>query len=200
MDPTERIERFRRMTEADPDNDLAHFSLGKALAEAGRAEEALDPLKRAVELSPGFSKGFQLLGETQLRLGHRTAALETLRRGVTVADQRGDNMPRDAMAKLLTELGETPPEFAARRATEVVDVAGADLVCSRCGRPARRMDKAPFKGDLGQEVWDNVCQACWHEWVGVGTKVINEMGLEMSTPQAQQVYDDHMVEFLQLRE
>ena len=32
----ERIERFRTMAEADPQNELGHFSLGRALMDAGR--------------------------------------------------------------------------------------------------------------------------------------------------------------------
>ena len=64
--------------------------------------------------------------------------------------------------------------------------------------PANRMQKQPFKGELGARIWNSVCQACGTEWVGLGTKVINEMGLQLASPQAQQIYDEHMVEFLQI--
>jgi Fe-S cluster biosynthesis and repair protein YggX len=79
-------------------------------------------------------------------------------------------------------------------------VEGADLTCSRCGRPSAKMPERPFKGQLGEKVWANVCQACWREWIGTGTKVINEMGLQLADPRAQQVYDEHMQDFLQLPE
>lgn len=199
MDYAERIERFKKMTEADPDNELGHFSLGKALVEDGKHAEAIPCLERVLALNPTYSKAYQVLAEAQVKLDRSRDALSTLRTGIEVANDRGDTMPRDAMAKLMTELGETPPAFKAAAASPTVDVAGADFACARCGRPSTRMAKQPFKGDLGVQVHNHVCDACWREWVGVGVKVINEMGLAMSNPQAQQIYDEHMVEFLQLQ-
>lgn len=199
MDNAERIERFTKMAEADPDNELGHFSLGKALAEDGQYAEAVPSLKRVLELNPTYSKAYQVLAESQAKLEQRDEALSTLRTGVGVANERGDTMPRDAMAALMTELGETPPAFTADKTSPAVDVAGGDFACARCGRPSTRMEKRPFKGQLGEEVHDHVCEACWREWVGVGVKVINEMGLAMSNPEAQKIYDEHMVEFLQIQ-
>ena len=46
MDTSTRIEQFTRMTQADPDNELGHFSLGKALLEAHRYAEAVAALSR----------------------------------------------------------------------------------------------------------------------------------------------------------
>jgi len=198
MDVEQRIEQFTKMTEADPENELGHFSLGKALCEAGRYAEAERPLQRVLQLNPEYSKGYQLLAEVQLRLDRRADGIGTLRRGIDVADRRGDRMPRDEMARMLTDLGETPPAPPRQVAVQKVDAAGADLVCSRCGRPSQKMERRPFRGPLGERVWDSVCQTCWREWVSVGTKVINEMGLPLANPQAQQIYDEHMIEFLQL--
>ena len=36
----ERIAQFENMANEDPDNDMAHFSLGNAYLQAGRAAEA----------------------------------------------------------------------------------------------------------------------------------------------------------------
>ncbi|MHC4064774.1 MAG: Fe(2+)-trafficking protein [Planctomycetota bacterium] len=197
MDTEQRIQQFSKMVESDPDNELGHFSLGKALAEAGRFAEAQAPLQRVLQLNQDYSRAYQDLAAVQLKLEQREAAVATLRKGIVVADGRGDLMPRDAMARMLTDLGETAPTLAAAPAAHAV-AAGADFNCARCGRPAERMEKAPFKGELGERVHNHVCEPCWREWIGVGTKVINEMGLVLANPQAQQVYDEHMVEFLQL--
>ena len=51
---------------------------------------------------------------------------------------------------------------------------------------------------LGTQVAENVCRMCWQEWVAMGTKVINELRLDFSHPQAGDMYDAHMKEFLQL--
>ena len=70
--------------------------------------------------------------------------------------------------------------------------------CRRCGGNGPALNERPFKGALGEEILASVCQACWKEWVGMGTKVINELRLPMFDPQAQEVYDKHMKEFLML--
>jgi Fe-S cluster biosynthesis and repair protein YggX len=102
---------------------------------------------------------------------------------------------------LITELGGTPP--AAKQGAAPVAQSlgeGVDFHCTRCGKPSQRMPERPFKGELGERVWANVCAACWREWIGTGTKVINEMGLQLADPRAQRIYDEHMVEFLQMVE
>ena len=101
----ERIERFKHMTDADPGNELGHFSLGKAYFEAGKFAEATASFSRAVELNPILTKAYQFLGEAHDKLGEREKAIELLTRGVTVADKQGDRMPRDKMAGLLKEWG-----------------------------------------------------------------------------------------------
>ena len=44
----------------------------------------------------------------------------------------------------------------------------------------------------------HVCQACWKEWIGMGTKVINELQLDFSNPEAGKTYNSHLIEYLQL--
>ena len=105
----ERIAQFRKMATDDPDNELGHFRLGQLLIEAGQHEEAIASFRRTLELSPQFSKVFQLLGKCLIQLNKKSEAIEVLRQGIAVADERGDNMPREEMAKMLTELGEQPP-------------------------------------------------------------------------------------------
>jgi Fe-S cluster biosynthesis and repair protein YggX len=197
MDVNARIEQFAKMAEADPENELGHFSLGKALVEAERYEEAVPSLQRVIELNREFSKAYQVLAFAQMSMGEPSAALVTLRTGIPIADTRGDRIPRDEMAAMMRELGETPPDFAAATAA-AEPTGGADLRCSRCGRPSKRMERPPFKGELGQRVQDNVCQTCWREWVSMGTKVINELGLQLANPKSQEAYDEHMIEFLQI--
>src|SRR5580693_8752464 len=102
----ERITQYRKMANDDPDNELGHFRLGQLLLEDGQYEEAVKSFRRTLELSPQFSKVFQLLGTCLIKLGQRDAAVQVLRDGFAVADQRGDNIPRDEMAKLLVQLGE----------------------------------------------------------------------------------------------
>ena len=101
----ERIAQFRKMAQDDPDNELGHFRLGQLLMEDNQFEDAARSFQRTLVLSPAFSKVYLLLAQSQIKLSRRDEAVATLREGVKIADQRGDKMPRDDMAKLLVELG-----------------------------------------------------------------------------------------------
>src|SRR5437588_12705053 len=105
----DRIAQFRKMAAEDPDNELGHFRLGQLLLEDGQPAEAAKSFARTLEIEPGFSKVYQLLGECHVKLGDTAAAIDVLTRGWAVADGRGDKMPRDAMGKLLTDLGAPVP-------------------------------------------------------------------------------------------
>src|SRR5262245_52857352 len=102
----DRIAQFRKMAADDPENELGHFRLGQLLMEAGAFDEAAASFARTLELSPQFSKVYQLLGACRLKLGQRAEAVQTLTAGWKIADERGDKMPRDEMGKMLRELGE----------------------------------------------------------------------------------------------
>ena len=108
----DRIAQFRKMASDDPDNELGHFRLGQLLTEAGDHAEAVKSFDRTLELSPGFSKVFQLLGQSLLKLDKKAEAIDVWTRGWMVADERGDKMPRDEMTKLLRENGAPTPEPA----------------------------------------------------------------------------------------
>ncbi len=198
-----RISQFKQMAEADPNNELGHLSLGKAYLEAGRFKEATVPLSRALSLNPALSKAYQLLGEAWSKAGERTKAVDILARGVTVADEQGDRSPRDAMAQNLRELGAEIPSFSRVSASAPAnspEISQSGFRCSRCGKPHGQLAKVPFKGILGAKIAANVCQSCWREWIGMGTKVINELGLQLSNSEAQATYDQYMIEFLQLED
>ena len=202
MSEDPRITRFKQMVEADPDDELGHFSLGTAYLKADRLEEAAASLARVLELNPRMSKAYQLLGEAYEKDGRRDKAVDVLTRGVTVADEQGDRMPRDAMANMLRGLDAPVPALketdVPHRAPDVIGASTPGFQCSRCRRPQGRLPKPPFKGPLGEKVYANVCNLCWREWISTGTMVINELGLNLSEQEGQDLYDQHMVEFLEL--
>jgi Fe-S cluster biosynthesis and repair protein YggX len=196
-DTDARIEQFRKMANDDPNNELGHFSLGRALLDAGRFQEAAQSFQRVLAINPNIGKAFQLLADAQLKLGQRDYAIDTLKRGIQTAHNRGDLMPRNEMSKALKELGVEPPSFGPATAPGAV-VGEGQLQCSRCGRVMAKMSKPPFRNAQGQKIQDKVCAECWREWIGMGTKVINELRLPLNDPMAQKMYDQHMMEFLNL--
>src|ERR1700730_15160306 len=97
----DRIAQFRKMANDDPENELGHYRLGQLLMEDKQYAEAIQSFRRTLELSPQFSKVYHLLAQCQLNNGQRDETLATLSRGFDIADERGDNMPRDEMARML---------------------------------------------------------------------------------------------------
>src|SRR5437867_3549848 len=106
----ERIAQFRKMATEDPDNELGHFRLGQLLMDDGQYAEAVQSFERTLELSPQFSKVFQLRGECLIKLGQKDRAVEVLTKGWVNADEKGDRMPKEAMEKLLVGLGAPVPK------------------------------------------------------------------------------------------
>ena len=196
-----RIEQFRKMTEADPGNELGHFSLGRAYLDAGRFAEAAECFGRVIELNGENSKAYHLLAMSKKGAGDRSGALATLRQGYEVAHQRGDLMPRNDMAALMRELGEEPPELSGGStvsANAEANAGAGQVACRRCGLSKPQLPKPPFKGELGQQVFASVCNDCWREWLLMGTKVINELRLDFTKDDDAAMYDYHMKEFLNL--
>lgn len=191
-----RIEQFRKMAEDDPNNELGHFSLGRALLDANQPADAAKSFQRVIALNPNLSKAYQLLAQAQLSQNQKDLAIETLKNGAAVAHRRGDLMPRNDMIRQLQDLGISMPEFDAKR--EAVPVGEGQVQCSRCAQVKAKMASPPFRNKQGELIQANVCGDCWREWIGMGTKVINELRLPLSDPQAQRIFDQHMMEFLNL--
>lgn len=195
----DQIARFRNMAQEDPDNDLAHFRLGQFLMDDGQFEEAAKSFRRILELTPEFSKVFQLLGECLIKLDRKDEAVKVLTQGWTVADERGDRMPRDAMGKLLEQNGAPVPK---KQAAAVDDGSpGTGFRCQRpgCmeGKRAVQLDKPPVPDAIGARIHTDICAACWTLWwKDLSIKVINELRLDLSSEGGQYEYDRNMREFM----
>lgn len=202
------------MAQADPENEMAHFSLAQALVQAGRHAEAAESYIRCTELAPGMSKAYQLAAESLLKAGDSGRAAQFAVRGYTIAAERGDLLPRNALADLLKRLGRDVPEVAAKGGTKKdgISLLGGDsaggprpdpasfppgtFIDHKTGRPGTRMPRPPFRGPLGQWIHEHISQETFNAWIGQGTKVINELRLDLSRDQDAEVYDQHMREFL----
>lgn len=195
----DQIARFRNMAAEDPDNDLAHFRLGQFLMDDGQTDEAVKSFRRTLEITPEFSKVFQLLGECYIKLDKKADAIDILTKGWTVADDRGDRMPRDAMAKLLTQLGAPVPQKQVAVADD--GTPGTGFRCQRpgCmeGKRAKPLDAQPLPDAIGARIQKDICAACWTLWFkDLSIKVINELRLDLSSEGGQYEYDRNMREYM----
>ena len=195
----DRIAQFRKMANDDPENELGHYRLGQLLAEAGQHEEAGQSFRRTLELSPQFSKVYQLLAQSLLELKRKEEAVQVLKEGFQVADDRGDRMPRDAMSQMLVQLGEQAPPPAAASSKRAA--APGAFRCQRMtcmyGASAQQLPKPPFSDNTGRQINEKVCAGCWNEWLrNESMKVINVLRLDVSSERGQEEYDRYMREFL----
>lgn len=197
MENEERLNVFRKMAEADPENELAHFSLGKIHLEMGNAGEAEKSLRRVLELNPRHSQAFRHLGEALLRGGRREEAVRLLEEGIRIAHEKGEFHPRNEMQAILRKEGIEPPvpQGAAREAPAAPP---GTFVCRRCGKANPRLDEPPLLNDTGKRIHEEICQVCWREWIAMSIKVINEYRLNLLTSDGNATYDRHMQEFLGL--
>ncbi|MGE5609331.1 MAG: Fe(2+)-trafficking protein [Bacillota bacterium] len=191
-----RIEHFRKMASDDPNNELGHFSLGRAYLDAGMIDGAIASFQRVLELNPQMSRAYQLVATALLKKGQRDLAIERLTQGIRIAHERGDLMPKREMIEMLQDLNAPVPELSRMEAPR--PVGEAEVFCQHCHQIGPKLASRPFSNALGQQIQDKICQPCWREWVMMGTKVINELRLPMSDPQAQRIFDQHMIEFLNL--
>jgi Fe-S cluster biosynthesis and repair protein YggX len=197
MDINDRITQFENMAASDPDNDMAHFSLGGAYAQADRHDDAARTFLRCVQVNPEMSKAYQLAAESLLKTGDQDRAASTLTKGYEVATMRGDLLPKKAMAAMLEELGRPIPEIEDAPAAET---PAGQFICNQTGRPGTQLDRPPFKGPIGQWIYENISAQTWQAWIGQGTKVINELQLDLSSDEGSAMYDQHMYEFLGIDE
>lgn len=191
----DRIAQWEQMAREAPD-DMAYFSLGSAYRDAERFEDADAAFAKAIELNPEMSRAYQLRSQVLLKLAKDDEAADVLTRGYAVAARRGDVMPQRAMASLLQKLGRPLPEVETPRTAE--DLGADQIIDRRSGRPQPRLAGPPMRGPVGQFIYDHFGQHTWREWIGQGTKVINELRLDLSDPRAQKAWDQNIREFLNL--
>ncbi len=60
--------------------------------------------------------------------------------------------------------------------------------CVKLGQEAEALDKPPFKGELGQRVYENVSKEGWRIWLEHSKMLINEFRLDLTSEQGQHVW------------
>jgi Fe-S cluster biosynthesis and repair protein YggX len=191
----DRIAQFEKMAREDATNDMAHFSLGNAYLQSGRAAEAAQAFENCIAVNPVMSKAYQLAGQAMIEAGWADKAVALLNKGYEMAAGRGDRMPQQAMAELLRGIGREPPVLKSAAPT-ASSPTGGGFVCRRTGKSGTKLPSPPFRGPLGEWIYQNISAETWRGWIGQGTKVINELRLDLSRDQDQETYDQHMREYL----
>ena len=70
--------------------------------------------------------------------------------------------------------------------------------CTRCKGAKPSPEHVFLTPELLETVTSNVCEECWREWLGEQTKLINELRLDVSRPEAHELLAQHMLWFFQI--
>ncbi len=84
------IAQLEAMLARGTDNALLRYTLGCACLKAGRGEEGLVHLERAVARDPGYSAAWKAYGRALADAGRAEDAIDAYRRGIEAAESRGD--------------------------------------------------------------------------------------------------------------
>ncbi len=67
--------------------------------------------------------------------------------------------------------------------------------CVKLGREAEGLEKPPFKGDLGERVFQTVSKDGWRMWLEHSKMIINEFRLDLTSEQGQRVWMTELERF-----
>jgi Flp pilus assembly protein TadD len=100
-----KIDKFAALAAKHPDNELARFSLGSALLEAGRFAEAEPHFRRALELKADWVVAYILRARCLIRLGRADEARPLLATGRQHSLAQHHEAPVEEIDEILAELG-----------------------------------------------------------------------------------------------
>ena len=68
--------------------------------------------------------------------------------------------------------------------------------CVKTGKEGDGLDYAPYPGDLGKRIYENISKEAWESWVGHQTMLINEYRLTPVDPKNRKFLEEEMEKFL----
>jgi Tfp pilus assembly protein PilF len=104
MDPASVVQNLEKLLSQGKDSALLRFSLGAEYLKLKQTWVAVYQLRRALEMDPNYSAAWKLLGKALTDAGVLRDALDAYRRGVAIAEQRGDKQAAKEMAVVAQRL------------------------------------------------------------------------------------------------
>lgn len=68
--------------------------------------------------------------------------------------------------------------------------------CAKLGKELEGLERAPYPGELGQKIFDNISKEAWQLWMKQQTILINEHRLSLIDPKAREFLEEQMIKFL----
>jgi Flp pilus assembly protein TadD len=98
------IAKYTALLARNPNNELARFSLGQALFDAGRYAEAADSFRMCIQKKPDWMVPTIQLGRCKLQLGDKSAARVALEQARQLAIDQHHDGPLEEINGLLASL------------------------------------------------------------------------------------------------
>jgi Fe-S cluster biosynthesis and repair protein YggX len=70
------------------------------------------------------------------------------------------------------------------------------ILCTRCGQQRDQMAFRPFQNDLGRRAFEQICAACWGDWLKTQQQLINHYGLNVREQKSKDFLFQQMEQFL----
>ncbi len=98
------VERLEAILRSGADSASLRYALGCEYLKAGDPATAAGHLAEAVHLTPDYSAAWKQLGRAQTAAGLEEKAMESYRRGILAAQERGDIQAAREMQVFLNRL------------------------------------------------------------------------------------------------
>ena len=70
------------------------------------------------------------------------------------------------------------------------------VFCKKYREELEGLERAPYPGPIGQDIFDNVSKKAWQEWTDHQTMLINEKHLSLMDPASRKFLQEEMQKFL----
>lgn len=60
--------------------------------------------------------------------------------------------------------------------------------CVKLGKEAEGLDKPPFKGEVGQKIFEHVSKEAWRMWLEHSKMLVNEYRLDLTSEHGQKLW------------
>jgi len=64
--------------------------------------------------------------------------------------------------------------------------------CIKLGTEAEGLDYAPYQGEFGKRIFENVSKEAWAQWIRQQTMLVNENRLNLADPKARKYLAEQM--------
>lgn len=73
------------------------------------------------------------------------------------------------------------------------------ITCKKLGKQLKGLDKPPFPGPVGKQIFDEISEEAWTQWKDLQIKIINEYRLNLADKKDYEVLLGQMMTFLGLK-